>query len=627
MRYRLQPLVFLAFALLALGCAGGGETPTPPESEGPDRPLLHSFARPGEVTVEHLDLTLAVDFEEKVLSGRASLRLPAGHGAVRLVLDTRDLTIDRITLDDSDAEATFELGEVEGTLGRPLTVEIAPDTGTVHVDYRTDPAAAALLWLGPEQTAGGSEPFLFTQSQAILARTWVPIQDTPAVRFTYSATVRVPPELLALMSAENPSERNDSGEYRFEMPQPIPSYLLALAVGDLAFEALDERSGVYAEPSVVEAAAWEFADIPAMIDAAEALYGPYRWGQFDVLVLPPSFPFGGMENPRLTFATPTILAGDRSLVSLIAHELAHSWSGNLATNADWNDFWLNEGFTTYFEGRLMEEIEGEEVSDMLLALGYQDLLAEVENLTGQETDTHLRLDLAGRDPDDGMTNIAYEKGRFLLRYLEQSVGREAWDGFLRTYFDRHAFRPVTTETLLADLENELLAPGQLEELGVRDWIFGPGIPDTLEVPVSERFEAVDAQLAGWLEGSEIQPQGWSAHEWLRFLRGLPEDTAAERLAALDQAFQLTDAGNSEIAAAWFVRSIDAGYEPAYPAIEDFLKRVGRRKFLVPIYGALAATPEGLERARRIYGEARAGYHAVSQRTLDEMLGDGTSTAG
>src|SRR4051794_5824957 len=366
---------------------------------------IHSFSRPDEASIKHLALDLTVDFDRQQLSGTARLDLD-NRGARELVLDTNGLTVAKVTADG--APAAFTLGDPVKYLGQALTIGITAETKSVSIDYTTSPDAAAVQWLSPEQTAGGKHPFLFTQSQAILARTWVPCQDSPGVRMTYEATVRVPRGLLAVMSAENPTETSADGVYRFRMPQPIPSYLLALSVGDLAFRPLGRNSGVYAEKPVVEAAAYELADTQKMIDAAEQLYGPYRWGQYDILVLPPSFPFGGMENPRLTFATPTILAGDRSLVSLVAHELAHSWSGNLVTNATWNDFWLNEGFTVYFERRIMEAVYGRDYSEMLARLGMQDLEQVVEELGPASRDTHLLLDLTGRDPDDAANKLAYE---------------------------------------------------------------------------------------------------------------------------------------------------------------------------------------------------------------------------
>jgi aminopeptidase N len=615
--------------LLAAGCAPAEEPEATREAAAVvDDP--HSFSRPGEVRVTHLALDLTVDFDARTLSGRASLTVDNPAGASELVLDTRGLEIAAVALDDG-AAATFTLGdEVEGQafLGRPLTVEIAPGTEVVHVDYTTSPGAAALQWLDPAQTAGGERPFLFTQSQAILARTWVPCQDTPGVRMTYEATVHVPEGLMAVMSAENPTADQAGGVYRFEMPQPVPSYLLALAVGEIGFESLGRVSGVYAEPPTLPAAAWELADTPQMIDAAERLYGPYQWGRYDVLFLPPSFPFGGMENPRLTFATPTILAGDRSLVALIAHELAHSWSGNVVTNANWNDFWLNEGFTTYFEGRIMEAIYGEEYAEMLAALGLEQLRDTVEEIGADSPDTRLHLDLAGRDPDEGMTDVAYEKGRFFLRTLEQAVGRERWDAFLRGYFDRFAFRSITSAEFLDHLRAELLSPEEAERVGVERWVYEPGLPDNLAAPESARFAAVDAERRAWLEGrpaTDLATADWTTHEWLRFLRGLPDDLPQARLAELDRAFDLTASGNSEIQAEWFGHAITAGYRPAYPALEEFLLRVGRRKFLVPLYGALAATPEGKEWALEVYERARPGYHAVSRGTVDDLLGWGEET--
>jgi leukotriene A-4 hydrolase/aminopeptidase len=582
---------------------------------------IHSFARPDEVAVTHLVLDLTVDFEQQRLIGTAALDLEHHSSSNQLLLDSNGLEIRRVTLDDGSA-AEFEIGEELPFLGTPLTIGIKPDTKRVTIDYASSPTAGAVQWLKPEQTAGGQHPFLFTQSQAILARSWVPCQDSPGVRMTYEATIRVPRELLALMSAENPRETNDTGVYHFRMPQPIPSYLLALAVGDMAFRELGPNSGVYAEKPMIEASAYELADTPKMIEAAESLYGPYRWGQYDVLVLPPSFPFGGMENPRLTFATPTILAGDRSLVSLVAHELAHSWSGNLVTNATWNDFWLNEGFTVYFERRIMEVIAGREYSEMLALLGYQDLEQTITELPAR--DTHLFLDLTDRDPDEAATKMAYEKGYFLLRLVEETVGREAFDAFLRDYFDRHAFQSMTTERFLEELRTNLLdsVAGAEDRIGVEQWVHAPGIPDTAPHVHSDAFTRVETQVQTFVNGNaaaSLLTENWSTHEWIHFLRRLPKTVTKEQLADLDAAFHFTDSGNAEVLNEWLLQTIDHEYEPAWPALERFLLRQGRRKFLKPLYQKLAETPAGLERAKAIYAKARPMYHSVSYRTIDQIL--------
>ncbi len=619
--------LYLVFLCAGLSCVGLGcqQAPEelPPTPVEPSRLDPHSWSNPEAAEVRHLKLDLKVDFEARILSGTASLQLVAPPMDGRLILDTQDLEISAVSLLDG-TPLPFTLGEGNDALGQPLEIELPDNAEALRIDYRTSPSARALQWLTPEQT-NGSYPFLFTQSQAILARSWVPCQDTPRVRMTYEATIQVPPPLLAVMSASNPTERATDGVYSFHMDQPIPSYLLALAVGDLEFQSTGERTGVYAEPAVLSKAAWELAETEAMVEAAEELYGPYAWDRYDVLFLPPSFPFGGMENPRLTFATPTILAGDRSLLALIAHELAHSWSGNLVTNATWNDLWINEGFTVYFERRIMEAIEGREYSEMLAQLGYQDLEAVVEELGATSPLTHLRLELGPeQDPDDVFSDIPYEKGYFLLRAIEETVGRQRFDEFLRSYFEKYAFQSIDTEEFLSTLRQDLVAgDASLEsELLLDAWITGPGIPPNSPVVHSTAFEPVEAELARWTSGTaakKLHTAGWNSHQWLHFLRHLPKPMSLEQMRDLDGAFSFTTTGNSELLNAWLLHGIANSYPPADPAVEGFLRSMGRRKFLQPLYTKLAETPEGLERARQIYQTARATYHPVAQATLDGIL--------
>ncbi|MBL7923330.1 MAG: M1 family metallopeptidase [Bacteroidia bacterium] len=582
----------------------------------------HSFARPEEALVRHLDLNLKVDFSNQELSGTATLQIDNLSKGSQLHLDTRDLRIDSILLDDGST-AKYDLMPAVPYLGSELVVYIKPTTKKITIAYRTSPQAAALQWLKPEQTAGGKQPFLFTQSQAILARTWIPIQDSPGIRFTYTARVSCPAGLMALMSAENDTVLHPDGVYTFKMPQAIPAYLMALAVGDLRFHPYDERSGVFAEPVTLDKATYEFADLPKMITAAEELYGPYAWGRYDVLVLPPSFPFGGMENPRLTFATPTIIAGDRSLVALIAHELAHSWSGNLVTNATWNDFWLNEGFTVYFEARIMEKLYGKEYEDMATVLAEGELRKTVAALGEDNPDTRLYLNLEGRDPDDGMSDIAYEKGRFFLLNIERAVGRERWDAFLKQYFAEHAFQSIHTEQFLTYLEENLIqGDGKLRNTKIRDnkWVFGTGLPDSFPKVHSAELEKAQALAADFAAGKTIQnPQGWTTHHWVYFLRQLPAQLSPAQMEDLDRRFQFTGSGNSEILCQWLEICIRNQYTKADASLERFLTSVGRRKFLKPLYTALAATPSGKEKARAIYAKARPGYHSVSSGTIDELL--------
>lgn len=581
----------------------------------------HSFSRPDQVAVRHLALDLTVDFAAKVLTGQATLELDNKAAADSVILDTRGLTIRSVTLDDG-SPASYELGPEQGVMGQPLTIRIQPTTKSVRVDYTTSPEAAALQWLEPAQTAGGKQPFLFTQSQAILARTWIPLQDSPGVRFTYEATVHTPRELMAVMSAAgNPAEKTADGVYRFRMPQAIPSYLMALGVGDLAFRSMSARTGIYAEPAVVEKAAWEFDETEKMIVAAEALYGPYRWERYDLLVLPPSFPFGGMENPRLTFATPTVIAGDRSLVALVAHELAHSWSGNLVTNADWSDFWLNEGFTVYFERRILEALYGHDHAEMHAVLALRELRDHLAAVGETSPETHLHQNLKGKDPDDAVNAIAYEKGYFFLRTLETAVGRDRWDAFLRRYFDSHAFQSMTGEAFLAHLAEQL--PEAAQKVDVHAWVDGPGLPAGFSNPTSRAFVGVEAELAKWKAGAPaatLATGDWNTQQRLHFLQNLPAPLTHAQLTDLDRTFGLTKSGNSEIQTQWYEIAVKNGYREAYPALENFLLEVGRRKFLRPLYAALAATPEGKDWARGVYSKARPGYHSVAVNTVDSILG-------
>lgn len=589
---------------------------------------FHSYSNPQEIRVRHLDLDLDVNFERKILKGTATLsfeRLSQKSDA-SLILDTRALNISKVeaSADGKSFQNTeFTVGSTDAVLGAPLTIRLPERAAHVRIHYSTSPNASGLQWLEPAQTAGKKYPFLFTQSEAIHARSWIPLQDSPQVRVTYTAHVRTPQHLLAVMSAENDASAKPDGDYSFRMTQPVPSYLIALAVGDLQFKSLGHRTGVYAEPPVIEKAAREFVDTEKMIETTERLYGPYRWGRYDLLVLPPSFPYGGMENPRLTFATPTVLAGDKSLVSLVAHELAHSWSGNLVTNATWSDFWLNEGFTTYIERRIIEAVYGRERAEMEAALGRRSLEEEMASL--DEADQILHINLKGRDPDAGSTDIPYEKGALFLRSLEETFGRARFDQFLRGYFAHFAFQSITTEDFVSYLKANLL--DQDRQLAARvpleEWIYKAGLPLSAPRPASDAFSRVANQAQRWLRGetslSKIPVSNWSTQEWLHFLKSMPEDLGRERMAEIDRAFHLTGSGNSEIIFQWLLMAIHNRYETAYPRLEEFLTSIGRRKFIKPLYEELVKTPEGRERAITIYRRARPTYHPIAVSTIDEIL--------
>lgn len=619
-----------ALALCALALVSSCRSPrvAAPATSAPRDPT--SYSEPWRVVLRHLALDLRVDFQARTLSGAATLELTWHDPTARtLVLDTRALTISKVWAEREGGrvELPFSLAPAEPLYGEKLTISLpdgAPQPARVRIEYSTSPEASGLQWMPPELTGGKRTPLMFSQSQAIHARSWVPLQDTPGVRFTYEATLTTPPEVMALMSADNDPAAVRDGSYRFSMPQSIPSYLLAIAAGDLVFRPLSSRAGVWAEPSVVERAAHEFADTERMIAAAEKLYGPYRWGRYDLLILPASFPFGGMENPRLTFLTPTVIVGDRSLVGLVAHELAHSWSGNLVTNSTWSDGWLNEGFTTYVQSRIVEELFGRDEADMDTAIGQRELRDELETLAPEDRVLALPP-LVGKDPDEALSGVAYNKGQWFLMFLEQRFGRALFDPFLRRWFDSHAFQTADTGTFERFLARELMqqAPGKVTEAEVRTWLYERGIPALATPVVSTRFVAVERAVAEYLAGARraeaLGSGAWRTFEWVHFLLQLPRTLPVDKLAELDAALHLTATRNPEIAERWYPLAERSGYPAARPAMREFLIANGRRKLIRPLYEALASTPEGLAFARAVFAEARAGYHPITVAMVEQIL--------
>lgn len=605
----------------------------------------HSYSNIRQVRTKHLHLDLDINFENKTVYGVARHEME-NFGADTAIFDIKGLNIQKITLGKGkETETNFVIGQwdKDSILGQPLLVDITPDTKYINIYYQTTDKTEALDWLSPELTAGKKHPYMYSQGQSILTRSWIPLQDSPANRLTYSAKVKVPTDLMAVMSAENPTKKNEEGIYNFEMKQAIPCYLIAIAVGNLSYRKLGTNCGVYSEPELIRSCAYEFADLPKMIHTAEKLYGKYLWEQYDLIVLPYSFPYGGMENPRLTFVNPTILAGDRSLVSVVAHELAHSWSGNLVTNGSWDDFWLNEGFTVYFENRIMESLYGKEIADMLALIEFQELQDDLIEIAEGEhpEDTKLKLKLAGRNPDDGMTDIAYTKGAFFLKTLEKEIGREKFDAFLKSYFKKFAFKTITTELFVKYLNENLLKPNDFK-FNTNEWIYQQGIPKNCLKIVSPRFEQVQLLADRFAAGEDIFKKEikwikikgrkkkkkqiiqltrdkYIAQEWQAFIRRLPKKIDPEYMRSLDKNLNFKNWGNTEIMTEWYILGINSGYDDIRPNMEKFLMKIGRRKYLAPIYTALAKDPENLKWAKSVFEKAKESYHYVSRSTVEEIL--------
>lgn len=626
--FSLKQLAWLALPLSLVACS-----PQPPEQ--PQTPYSehtrvttptidqHSFANSNQVHTPHLHLSLQVDFNQKKLTGYAEYDLAfRDPRATNVVFDTEALTIYGVEqqIRGNWQDTTFVLGERDPILGTPLSVRVTAGAEKVRIHYSSSPNATGLDWVDPVGTAGGQYPFLYSQSQPHYARTWIPIQDTPTERLTFTGELYTPPYLVGLMGANNPPNPERTGYYEFRSEQPIPSYLMAIAVGDLDFHALNERMAIYAEPSVLASAVAEFAYTTDMMDVTEQLFGPFAWDRYDQLVLPPSFPFGGMENPQLAFITPTVIAGDQSLVSLIAHELAHSWSGNLVTNATWRDLWLNEGFTSYVENRIMEAVYGEERAHMERMLDAQSLKSSLPQLSERQQVLHIELEQ--RDPDTAFTSVPYIKAQLFLFFLEERFGRERFDAFVRQYFADFSFATITTAQFVDYLKTNLLAlePDLVPLVEVEEWLYAPGLPDSAPVPQVAAFDRVAEAQQNWFAGESIDISHWSIHERAYFLSQLPKDISQDDLARLDEEFELTATRNNAILSQWLVIAIQYNYEPAMPRVREMLTSMGRLAFIRPVYSALAATPEGLTLARDIYAEAQPSYHVLTRDQIEAILG-------
>ncbi|MDG6078867.1 M1 family peptidase [Erythrobacter litoralis] len=604
-----------------------GDAMVSPILTTPEAKDNQTYAQPQIARVTHVALDLDLNFDAQAIGGTAVLDIMAEPGAEEIVLDDKGLQITSIT-DGEGRALPYEIGRpragANDDMGAPLTIRIG-DARQIRIAYAAAENASALQWLSPEQTAGGEYPFLFSQGQAILNRTWIPTQDSPGIRQTWEARITAPKPLDVVMSGVRQGEPEDLSDgrraFRFVMDKPVPPYLIAIAAGDIDFQALGPRTGVWAEPSVLPRAAQEVGDTEQLVAAAEKLYGPYRWGRYDMIVLPPSFPYGGMENPVMTFLTPTFIAGDRSNNGLVAHELAHSWSGNLVTNAVWGDGWLNEGVTSYFENRIVEAVYGKKRAEQEASLAFANIQETLDEVGADAPGTALHNDGEGELVGSA---IAYDKGHYFMRTVEGIVGRERFDAWLRQWFDNHAFEPATSQMLYDDMMANLVrSPEEAERLMLREWIFEPGLPSNVKRPDPAAFAEVDAAVGAYANAGTIPSswESWTSAERQRFLDNIPKERTANQLAALDRALGLSQTGNNEELFLWLELALANRYQPAVPQAETFLADVGRAKFVRPLFAVLAADEQwGMPIAQRVYDRTRPTYHAVTRAGVDRVLG-------
>jgi aminopeptidase N len=546
----------------------------------------HSVHDTDQPQVTALEWRARIDPTARTVEAEALLRF-ADDAAGAVDVDTRELAIEAVT-DETGAALAHALDAPHPIRGARLRVE-RPAGTAVRIAYRTAPTASALHWL---------DEGVYTQCQTIHARSLVPLPDTPRVRLRLHAELTAPSTLMTLMAAKLTARRDAGGwsTTTWTLDAPIPPYLLAFAVGHVMPCPVGPRSQVWAAPALVERAAAALADVEDMMRAAEALFGPYPWERFDVLVMPSMFPFGGMENPRLAFLAPSLLAGGRHV---IAHELAHAWTGNLVTNASAEHFWLNEGFTVYAERRIVEALDGAAAAALHAARGRRDLTRALDELRAWPDLTRLRLWLDGLHPDDTLSIVAYEKGYAFLRALEDAVGRTRFDAFLRAYLARFRFRSLTTEEWLAFAAEAL--PDALARVDARRWLDEPGVPEPLTPAPSP----------------PAAPR--SAVEWQLWLGALPRPLDAARCAALDAAHALTAHEDTDVLVEWLPLAVEAGYAPATARVEALVGAVGRIRILKPLYQALARRPDARALAASLFRRHEARYHPLARRAIDTLL--------
>ena len=608
-----------------------------------------SQSNPDDMRIVHSDIKMTVAFDRRVIVGIVTHHTRVvKETATQLILDTRGLQIASVSVNGRDAP--FGMSQTHPVLGSQLVIEIPPQKEDeeqerevrVAIHYETAPESTALQWLSPTQTTGKKMPFLFSQCQAIHARSLIPCQDTPGVKFTYTLELVVPEGMVALASAL--LEGQTGCTYNFKQPQPIPSYLLGIAVGDLRSIDLSPVTRVWAEPLVVDSAAFEFADTPKFLEAAESIAGDYVWQRYDLLILPSSYPYGGMENPCVSFLTPTLLAGDRSLANVVVHELSHSWTGNLVTNKEWRSFWLNEGFTVFLERKILGLLYGDSMYNFHATQGLIKLQKTVRDLGADNPFTRLVPDLSGGvDPDDAFSAIPYEKGFYFLHYLQSIAGgAKVFEPFLKAYLRHFQDTPVGTEDFKAYYLNTFTNTEAVHDIDWETWLYGLGMPPSVNSYDGMLVEASNALAVKWhtvdvlgvglstIEVEGVGPHdldGWSSPQIAAFLDKLGELRSMRPLHTsvtrkMNGYYSLDASTNSEILCSWLLLCIKARDRAIYGTLKDFLLRQGRMKYIRPLYKNLmkSGDSEAVGLAKEVFELGRQGYHPIAAKMVAADLG-------
>ncbi|KAK3906440.1 peptidase family M1-domain-containing protein [Staphylotrichum tortipilum] len=587
----------------------------------------------------HTMADFAVDFAAKCLRGSVVIELESqtDRASTEIILDSSFVDVADITL--NAAPSKWEVKDRTGPSGSPVHIAVPDGAGKgevvkLGIQLATTDKCTALQWLSPAQTSNKKAPFMFSQCQAIHARSIFPCQDTPDVKSTYDFVIRSPHVVVAsgVPLPEATEAAGDDKIYKFRQNVPIPSYLFALASGDIASAPIGRCSSVCTGPNELKASQWELEDdMDKFLDAAEKIVFPYRWGEYNVLVLPPSFPYGGMENPIFTFATPTIISGDRQNIDVIAHELAHSWSGNLVTNGSWEHFWLNEGWTVYLERRILASIHNNNAYfDFSAIIGWKHLEMSVEEFGADHEYTKLCINHKGIDPDDAFSSVPYEKGFHFIYSLDRLVGRENFDKFIPHYFAKWANKSLDSyefkQTFLDFFSTPEYASlqGKLAEIDWEGRFYTPGLPPKPEFDTS--LVDVCFQLAGKWKQKDFSPSSsdtssWTGNQVLVFLnlvQNFEEPLTVEQSQSMGKVYGLADSKNVELKAAYYQIAMRAKDTSAYPGIVELLGEVGRMKFVRTLFRSLTKVDRDL--AVKTFEKNRDFYHPICRALVEKDLG-------
>ncbi|KAJ6459517.1 peptidase family M1-domain-containing protein [Mycena sanguinolenta] len=624
-----------------------------------------------QVASEHISFDWSVDFKAQNLSGSATHRMNVLVDDVKeAIFDTGDLQVTGAEVNGS--AAAYDLKPKHEVMGSALHVSLpkglkSKTSVDVTVFYKTTKDCAALQWLDKEQTQGKQFPYLFSQCQPIYARTLAPVQDSPSVKITYSAKVAsVLPALLSAIRVSPPSDGpahdgkvigEDVVVYTYDQPVPIPSYLIAIACGNVRyrpfpqFEDKQWKTGVWAEPELIDAAYWEFSeDTARFLAAEEKIVIPYKFGVYDLLVLPPSFPYGGMENACLSFLTPTLLTGDRTLVDVVVHEATHSWFGNGVTHAHASHFWLNEGWTTYMERLLLQELHSPPERGFSYIIGAKALRDDLANYSDKPQYQRLVIDFEfGEDPDDAYSRIPYDKGSNLILHLEQTLGGlDVFLPYVKNYVQTFIGKSITTEQWKAHLYDFFSKNGGPEKIKLLDgvdwnaWFYGEG----LELPVkmtydetlaqasyalADRWDAARSTTANATTFKKSDLDGFNANQIVVFLERLQSlpPLPLEHIKHLGTLYALSSTPNAEVRLRFYALALSP---PTSEAAAHFVGEAGRwvvgddgtgvikgrMKFCRPIFKAVFEVDKTL--ALDIWAKNKEGFHPIAKKLIDKDLG-------